>query len=246
MQVESVEYLYNYIAYLSPFINIFPGSIYWKNLNLAVIGCNDNNARWAGYSSACDLIGATNYDHILYKKDGDMLSQHDKAAIESKKLIVVNEKVTYKKQDTKACVSYKMPVYDVSNQVIALFGVTFNKTDDLSVTQARENFSVAMELLEATSYNTLINKLNDKKQLLYNNKQKVNLTLREFECLAHLTKAKTAKEIAILMNISPRTVENHIENLKTKLHCMTKSQLVEAAIEQGLIQVSHNKLADFL
>lgn len=52
------------------------------------------------------------------------------------------------------------------------------------------------------------------------------LTKREAECLYYLVRAKTAKEIALLLNISPRTVESYIDTLKMKLECNSKIDLV--------------------
>jgi DNA-binding CsgD family transcriptional regulator len=52
-----------------------------------------------------------------------------------------------------------------------------------------------------------------------------HLTQRELECLKLCLKGKTAKEIAQIMDISYRTVESHIVNMKKKLSCKKLSQL---------------------
>lgn len=51
------------------------------------------------------------------------------------------------------------------------------------------------------------------------------ISMREYECLQHISHGKTAKEIAKLLNISPRTVETYINNMKLKFNCTTKSDL---------------------
>lgn len=50
------------------------------------------------------------------------------------------------------------------------------------------------------------------------------LTPRELECLTYFTTNKTAKEIARIINVSHRTVEKHLDNirLKTGLHSKQK------------------------
>ena len=58
------------------------------------------------------------------------------------------------------------------------------------------------------------------------NGRKTYLTAREVECLGELTTGSTAKMIARKLNISPRTVEAHIANIKQKLDCHHKSQLI--------------------
>lgn len=54
----------------------------------------------------------------------------------------------------------------------------------------------------------------------------VDLTEREVECLSHLLKGKSAKLTASLMNISVRTVEFHLNNIKLKAKCRTKLELL--------------------
>lgn len=50
------------------------------------------------------------------------------------------------------------------------------------------------------------------------------LSPRERECLKHLK--KTSKETSQLLNLSPRTVEFYLENIKNKLGCFTKQELL--------------------
>lgn len=49
---------------------------------------------------------------------------------------------------------------------------------------------------------------------------------RELECLYFLCKGQTYKEIGRAMNISPRTVETHVERMRIKAECHSKIQLV--------------------
>lgn len=52
-----------------------------------------------------------------------------------------------------------------------------------------------------------------------------NLSSRELDCIHWLLKGKTVPEIAIILEISHRTVEKFILNLKTKLGCHSLFQL---------------------
>lgn len=54
----------------------------------------------------------------------------------------------------------------------------------------------------------------------------IHFTKREFECLRRYARGSAAKVIAYDLGISPRTVECHIDNIKRKLGCHSKSQLL--------------------
>lgn len=52
-----------------------------------------------------------------------------------------------------------------------------------------------------------------------------HLTRREVECLNWFIYGKTAAETAMLLNITKRTVEAHLENIKLKLNCFKQGSL---------------------
>jgi len=56
------------------------------------------------------------------------------------------------------------------------------------------------------------------------------LTRMEFVVLQHILLGKTAVRIANEMNISRRTVEYHTENLKLKMQCRTKGEVIAKAV----------------
>ena len=51
------------------------------------------------------------------------------------------------------------------------------------------------------------------------------LTKRELECVCWMRQGKTAEEVAIILGISKRTVEQHITSMKKKFGCTTLFQL---------------------
>jgi DNA-binding CsgD family transcriptional regulator len=56
--------------------------------------------------------------------------------------------------------------------------------------------------------------------------QSVDLTPKEMECLIHMRTGRSAKQTAALMNLSQRTVEFHLDNIKEKANCRTKIELL--------------------
>ena len=62
----------------------------------------------------------------------------------------------------------------------------------------------------------------------------VHLTAKESECLDLLSKGNTGKEVAMHLNISHRTVEVHINNVRNKTGSLYKSDLVKLYREQTI------------
>lgn len=69
-------------------------------------------------------------------------------------------------------------------------------------------------------------------------KKSVELTLRQREVLQLLAEGKSAKEIAALLKISPRTAEAHKYKIMDDVGVRTTAELIQHAIKHGLIQPS--------
>jgi len=52
------------------------------------------------------------------------------------------------------------------------------------------------------------------------------LSRRQLECAHLLMTGMTQKEIATHLKLSQRTVESYIENIRTKLQCRNKTELI--------------------
>lgn len=79
--------------------------------------------------------------------------------------------------------------------------------------------------------------LSDKKNTntirIIDNGKIVDLTPRETEVLYFLYSGKSAKDTAELMKLSKRTVEFHLENIKSKAFCRTKLELLSKIEEMN-------------
>lgn len=71
-------------------------------------------------------------------------------------------------------------------------------------------------------------------EYIYVNNKPIQLSKRELECLSFIAKGRSAKEMAKILGISNRTVEVHIYNMKAKLNCHTKSELIDIAVKNSL------------
>jgi DNA-binding NarL/FixJ family response regulator len=63
------------------------------------------------------------------------------------------------------------------------------------------------------------------------------ISKREKEVLKWLRKGKSSWDVSVILEISERTVNFHINNVMKKLDSMTRTQAVATAVENGLIEV---------
>jgi LuxR family transcriptional activator of conjugal transfer of Ti plasmids len=64
---------------------------------------------------------------------------------------------------------------------------------------------------------------------------RIELTQRERQCLAWTALGKTVADIAVLVEITPRTVVFHLENARRKLDASSIAQCVAQALRRGLL-----------
>ncbi len=69
---------------------------------------------------------------------------------------------------------------------------------------------------------------------LNTNRGVIIISKREAECMFHLSANKTVKEIARSMELSPRTVESYLDNVKKKSNCTNKSELVSLFTQNSI------------
>lgn len=60
------------------------------------------------------------------------------------------------------------------------------------------------------------------------------LSDREREVLQYVARGHTYKEIGEVLFISPKTVENHVRNILSKLHLNRRQELVRFAVDHGI------------
>ncbi len=63
------------------------------------------------------------------------------------------------------------------------------------------------------------------------------LTAREQQVLEFIAGGLSAKEVAQAIDIAPRTVERHIENVRLKIRARNRTHMVTLAMELGLLNI---------
>lgn len=67
---------------------------------------------------------------------------------------------------------------------------------------------------------------------------KAILTQREIQCVRYLMHNFTNKMIAARLNVSARTIESHINNIKNKLNLTSKAMIVAHCIQNNLLPIN--------
>lgn len=97
-------------------------------------------------------------------------------------------------------------------------------------------FDTQGEVLGVLTISHLINKFCANKAL------ELGFSKREVECLFYLLEGNTAKEIAMVLKLSYRTVEGYIDSMKNKAGCSTTSELILKAAQNDITHSINNNV----
>lgn len=213
-------------------INQLPGLYVVFDLQSRVLAANNAALRWTGFKSEDQMIGTT-YSDMPCKAS----EQHENFVLQDK-LILNNQNgygkiiglYCYDNNDWKIVLAEKFPIQNEQAQTIALASyisdLTYSNVIDVSK-------FVKLTHLNGKSFGAM-------KQsgfLISDNQANAVITRRQEECLFFLIRGKTCKEISSILDISVRTVEQFVEQLKNIFICDTKSKLIEKAIHEGYLSI---------
>jgi DNA-binding CsgD family transcriptional regulator len=85
--------------------------------------------------------------------------------------------------------------------------------------------------------NQFVNHKGERPVIRFNDQPSASLlSIREHQVLELVAEGMSAKRIAQQLEIAPRTVERHIENIRNKLRATNKTQMIAKALAFGLIK----------
>lgn len=201
-------------------------NVYFLNRHSELQNLNEENAATLG-ASIEECIGKTAYFHGRIQ-DAARIINNDKQIIKTDKIKMLDEDVIC---DKKCCVhnkyvtalSVKSPWYNHNNEIIGVFGC--------SIVLGRHSISKALAQVSQLGLLGIIEASNSNNFLPGTQISDVYLSKRETEILRLLVRGQTAKRTAIILGISYRTVEKHLENIKDKMGVVSKAELIDKAFE---------------
>ena len=113
---------------LENIISKIPGHIYWQDLNNVFLGCNLQQALDAGLKAPNDIIGKTNYE-MPWRDEADNLNRINNQVMTTQKEYSIEEPSTLANGEEAIFLSKKAPLYNQSNEVIGIVGVSIDITE---------------------------------------------------------------------------------------------------------------------
>lgn len=111
-------------SHLFNIINNIPHFIFWKDCDLNFLGCNENFARAAGFNSAHDVVGLTDYDFPWSAEQSDAFRFDDKTIISSGVAkLNYEEEQTQLDKSVKTMLVSKVPMVDEHRNIIGVMGI---------------------------------------------------------------------------------------------------------------------------
>ena len=119
-------------------------------------------------------------------------------------------------------------IYFNSIELIEYFIKYFKKVASSFIKEAKSNLIFLPPI--KTQHDFGINNICYDLASIVKNFNPYGFTPRESECITHLKRGLTYKEVAFKMGISPKTIEDYINNIKRKTGLYSKSKILQEAI----------------
>ncbi len=212
-------------------VDNLPGLVWVKDRQLNYYACNNQLIAFTGLKDKDKIIGKSDFD-LSWEKYAEYYRQGDDPILKGKSITYLHP-MQFPSGKEALILTRKTPIKNSFNDIVGIMGL--------------------VTYLPGTNRIELIKKLNQfdcalwggrrdiqAQYILADNFNNLEISKREADCLFYLIRGKTAKEIAIILFISKRTVEKHLESIRIKFNCESKSQVISKAIEMGFVDYLPN------
>lgn len=118
-------------------LRYLPAHIFWKDINGVYLGCNNKFSDSLGLSSPQEIIGKTDYDLPVQKKDSDLYREDDqKVMLSCQPKLDIEEEQTLLNGDKIYLLTSKVPLFNKKNDVTGILGI-YSDITELKKTQQR-------------------------------------------------------------------------------------------------------------
>lgn len=218
------------------YIFTFPGLLAAKNQDSVYLAVSQEVADIVGWKDAQRSIGKSDYDLSCGAvENASQMINLDRQVFQKKKKMVSLEVHQYK-TGWKSLLAERNPFKSRNLDAFQLLTYSVDITNSALANNSIVLSKIDKKIVPKTST-----------YILTSDYISLPLTERQQICLFLLIRGKTAKNIASILNISIKTIEEHTAKIKQKMNCFSKSQLIEKAIDNGFLfyipqQILHQNL----
>jgi DNA-binding CsgD family transcriptional regulator len=196
-----------------------PFNVYFMNSGSEIVSMNPITVATCGWRSLDNAIGKSVRD-LWPDKYAKAALANDSDAMLSRQLKIVEEYAFHGNTDDVQALSFKFPWFNAEHELLGIFGCSL-------ILNVDHGYSLASSIAMLTNTGLLSPAPAETTKPAA---EKKFFSTREMDVLRHLVRAKTAKEIGILLGLSYRTVQHYIENAKHKLGVSSRSELIDKAV----------------
>ncbi len=197
-----------------------PVSFYFLNLDGSTCFINHEGAKVCGFTSE-QLSGGLSLLAVSKPESAQRLIDNCSIVIQSDSIKIFEEENLRKDNVSLQFLSIKAPWYDDNEKIIGIMGC--------SIVVGQHSLSGSLAIVSKLG---LLDNQHNVNQTIPDLKiNNVCLTKRELQCLKLTIKGYTAKRIAKELDLSHRTVEEYLTNIRIKTGAASKAALIEMTID---------------
>ncbi len=201
-----------------------PGLWGCKDPNSVFTHLNDDFAAVLGLSSPEEGIGKTDFDMPCQTNRCAMqFKQQDQWVMSTAQPLKILDVHPFAGGQWRAYIFTKLPLKNKHKKTV---GVLLHGEELASFSTIKKLSLLSYLITQRTQQH-----LNDMVALLFSHQK--SLTHRQTQVLFYLLRGKTAKMIAKILNISHRTVDEYLQQLKCKFDAVDRIDLIEKATSAG-------------
>lgn len=200
-----------------------PFNIYFHDVDSKIQIINDTGIIICGFNSKTDATNKTMRD-VLSPAHAAIILHEDKVVMQGNKIAMFENDLLRHDDLFFQGISIKSPWYNNNNQLIGFFGASVFYGEHKMVDALKQISNMGL-----LSPHTLKNQ-----NILTTFQENTYFSKRERDVIKLLLRGNSAKEIAEKLQLSRRTVEYYIENIKNKMNVSKKSELIEKLFEKFL------------
>jgi DNA-binding CsgD family transcriptional regulator len=216
---------------LLDYINQAPGLCLIKDTSSKLMACSPKLTKLLGFRTPDDLYGKTDFDlRCDASKGAKQFIIQDKQAFENG----INHAVDiyrYSESGIMAIYHEKKAIFDTKNGVCGL---------SFSGTELFKSHTLTHQLFNLLDVDKFFLKKTKECCYSYTIKDSYpysSLGKNESLCLFYIMRGKSNREIGKLLNLSHRTIEGKVSNIKEKLECQSRAELIEKSITNGYLHI---------